>query len=61
MTHERDGDRHCFTCDSCPDTHEGEPGDEFGDVWGAARAAGLVAFRVDGKFHHRCQACAGVD
>jgi hypothetical protein len=57
MTHQRDGDRHAFACDECPETFEGEPGDDFAEAWAAARAVGWLAFQVKGEWGHRCPTC----
>lgn len=58
MSTDRIAGIHVFHCDECPDCYEGESGDSFNEVWGAAKAEGWVTFRTKKGFEHRCSRCA---
>lgn len=46
-----------FSCDSCSDYHEGDPGDSFNETWEVAKRAGFVAFKVGSEWCHSCPTC----
>lgn len=54
---EREGRRIIIQCDSCPEVHEGDPGDKFSEVWDEAKRAGWHAFQVKGEWLHECPGC----
>lgn len=41
-------------CDTCSDTFEGEVGDEFSVVWGAATREGWRSRKIAGEWLHGC-------
>ena len=44
-------------CDSCPETFEGEKGDEFDAVWGAAKREGWRTRKIADEWLHGCPKC----
>jgi len=61
MTHQRRGNIQVFHCDGCPECYEGEPGEEFREVWALAREEGWRTFKVGQDWFHRCPACVEDD
>lgn len=47
-----------FSCDGCPEAHEGQKGDNFNEAWAEARAAGWEGYQQAGQWNHRCPTCA---
>ena len=39
-----------FECDSCDETFDGEPGEEFADAWAAAKREGWRAKKIGGPW-----------
>jgi hypothetical protein len=55
---DRQKGRIILQCDSCDDTFEGQRGDEWNDVWAAAKAESwTVKKRGEKKWEHRCGSC----
>lgn len=46
-----------IACDSCEETFEGEPGDEFADVWAAAQRDGWRTRKIANEWLHGCPRC----
>ena len=48
-----------FICDGAGEFFEGEPGEEFGDVWTRAKAEGWIGYKRDddGVWVHYCPDC----
>lgn len=44
-------------CDSCAETFEGEPGDEWSVVWPAAQRDGWRSKKVGDQWEHSCGRC----
>ena len=57
MTIRREDGKIIIECDSCPEIHEGEPGDEFETVWSGAKREGFIARKVAGEWLHGCARC----
>ena len=43
-----------IACDTCDETWEGAPGEDFADVWAAAKRQGWKAGKVAGEWQHEC-------
>lgn len=54
---EREGNRIIIQCDTCPEVHEGDIGDDFTEVWMSAKCEGWHAFQVNGEWIHECPSC----
>lgn len=50
-------DRIAIVCDSCDDEYEGESGENFGVVWGRAKATGWRVRKIAGEWTHECPGC----
>jgi hypothetical protein len=44
-------------CDSCDETFEGEPQQEFTDVWSKAKRDGWNTRQIAGEWLHGCSKC----
>ena len=44
-------------CDSCDETHEGSPGEEFAVVWASAKRNGWRTKKIDDQWVHGCPKC----
>jgi len=59
MTIERINNRVTFQCDGCLDEYEGDSGQEFAEVWNAARELGWRSYKDDLEdvWVHKCPNC----
>ena len=44
-------------CDSCSEVFEGEPGEEFADVWSSAKRGGWRTAKIADEWLHGCPKC----
>lgn len=56
MSIERNNNRETVTivCDTCGEEFPGEPGQEFGEVWGMAKRDGWRVRKIAGEWMHGC-------
>lgn len=54
---DRQHDRVLIACDSCDEVFEGEPDDEFSDVWGSAKRIGWRTRKIANEWLHSCPTC----
>jgi len=54
---DRQGGKIVIECDACDETFEGERGDEWAEVWPAAKRDGWTTRKIGDEWLHRCLTC----
>lgn len=54
---DRQGRKVIIECDSCDETFERGEGDEFAEVWSAAKGEGWATRKIAGEWLHGCPKC----
>lgn len=54
---DRQNDKVLIECDSCEAVFEGEPGEEFPDVWRSAKRDGWRTKKTGDEWVHGCERC----
>lgn len=58
---DRHGTQIIIVCDSCDGEHEGEPGEEFPEVWASAKEMGWRTRKIAGEWLHGCPDCGALE
>ena len=60
MSHERNGQLHTFSCDSCGENEIEISSHDFNEAWEEAKSEGWRCFKNDDdEWEHRCPECRG--
>lgn len=54
---DRQGRKILIECDSCAEVFTGDDGDEWADVWAAAKRDGWRTRQIAGEWLHGCPKC----